>query len=188
MKKQMRTRVFTATACLGLALTACEQEQAATETPAATSAKTTLSALPAGLFVSTPPAGARGVGEVKADATATGEVVIHGRLGGRKEAFVNGVAVFLLADASMKSCNELHADSCPTPWDYCCEPRESLSAKTATIQVVGPDGKPVRTSLEGQHGLTPLTEVTVAGTVALRDDAGTLVINANRIHVKADGG
>lgn len=189
MSDRLRFWAAAALACLGMVFAGCEQKDAATKTPADAPAKAAVAALPPDLFVLTPPEGARGVGAVKADADATGDVVIHGRLGGRKEPFVDGFAVFLLADVSMSPCGaESDNPCCATPWDYCCEPRESLAAKTATIQVVGANGKPLRTSLEGQHGLKPLKEVTVAGKVAQRDDAGTLVINANRIHVKASGG
>ncbi len=141
--------------------------------------------LPAELFVSQAPAGARSVAEVRADPSLTGEVVVQGRVGGRQEPFVDGAAVFLLADAGMKSCRELHGDSCKTPWDYCCEPPEALAARIATIQVVGSDGKPLRADLKGK--IQPLALLTLSGTVARRD-AGTLVINATRIHVAGGNG
>jgi len=161
----------------------CGRDPNAVEQRSATSARTRVAALPAGLFVDEAPSGGRSVADLKADKRATGEVVIHGRIGGRKQPFVDGAAVFLLADAGMKSCAELHGDACRTPWDYCCEPRESLAAKTATIQIVGADGKPLRADLAGQQGMSPLAELTIAGEVAQRD-GGTLVINARTIHVK----
>jgi len=184
MKKFTITFTLMALALAGMGIMGCEQksEQAASRSPNAN--QPTAAALPANLFVQSLPDGARSVAEIKADADATGEVLVRGRIGGRVEPFVDGAAVFLLADASMKSCDELHGDSCLTPWDYCCEPRESLVAKTATVQVVGADGKPLRRSLKGQHGLAPLASITVAGEIAQRDGSGILVINAHRIHVK----
>jgi len=169
-------------ACCG---TGCEQKPQPT-VPAADSSASA-AALPAGLFVDAPPAGARNVAEVKADAEASGEVVIQGRIGGRPEPFVNGAALFLLADSAVKTCDELHGDGCPTPWDYCCEPRESLAAGTATVQVLGADGRPLRVGLNGQHGLSPKATVTLVGDVAPRVDTSTLVINARRIHVHRVG-
>ena len=138
------------------------------------------------------------VGRIRVGRRATffgGGPQIESRLlrGGRerfamRRPFVNGAAVFLLADASMKSCDELHGDGCRTPWDYCCEPRESLAAKIATIQIIDADGRPLRMSLTGRHGLAPLAEITVLGEIAQRSDSGTLVINARKIHVKAREG
>ncbi len=168
----------------------CEQKPTA-ETAAGAGAnapsKTKTASLPADLFTEEAPEEARPVGEIKADADADGDVVIHGRIGGTRDPFVDGAAVFLLADTSMKPCNELHGDSCPTPWDYCCEPRESLAAKVATIQVVDEAGKPLRVDLDGKHGLLPLTEITVAGEIASRE-GGNLVVNAKRIYVNPNAG
>lgn len=162
-----------------------DAEKEAREPTAKPSATATL---PEGLFLDEEPDGARGVGEVKADEDATGEVVVFGRVGGRKDPFVDGSAMFLLADAEMKSCDELHGDACKTPWDYCCEPRDSLLAKTATVQVVGEDGKPLRVNLSGHHGLEPLKHVVIAGKVSQRGEGGSLVINAAGIYVKPVGG
>jgi hypothetical protein len=177
---------WTIASCLAAAgllhLAACDQSPPpAQETAAAPSADA--AALPADLFVAVEPAPARSVADVKADLDAGRDVVITGRIGGRKNPFVDGAAIFLLADTSMKACNELHGDTCPTPWDYCCEPRDSLAAKTATVQVVDDEGKPLRLNLAGEHGLDPLTVVTITGDVVPRDNTDTLLINARRIHV-----
>ena len=144
--------------------------------------------LPAGLFVDAAPQGARSVGELIADEDARGDVVVAGRIGGRKQAFVDGAAVFLLADAGMQSCNELHGDGCPTPWDYCCEPKESLSAKVLTVQIVGDDGKPLKLDVAGSKGLDPLAKLTIAGEVARRGEGGVVVINARHIYIEPDRG
>ncbi len=140
-------------------------------------------ALPADLFVTVEPPGARPVGEVKQGPAATGDIVVRGRIGGRTDPFVAGRAVFMLADAALPTCAERHGDGCPTPWDYCCEPRDKLIANTATIQVVGPDGQPLRTDVANTHGLKPTAEVVVVGTVRTHD-AGALVVDARQIWVK----
>lgn len=151
-------------------------EAAPTPAPAAQSA------LPDGLFVTEEPAGAKEVGEVKADVAATGEVVLRGRIGGRVETFVKERAIFMLADSRLPTCRDKHGDGCPTPWDYCCEPKEELLAKTASIQVAGPDGQPLKLGLQGRHGLEPMAEIVISGKIASRD--GTLLINAEKIFVK----
>jgi len=159
----------------------CERSATSSDQAAPDSSSAGAAALPAGLFVDQAPPDARGVGDLRADVEATGEVVIHGRIGGRAKPFVDGVAMFLLADVDMKSCDEL-GGACPVPWDFCCEPPESLAAKIATIQIADAEGKPLRISVEGQNGLLPLAVLTIAGEVAQRD-GGSLVINARKIHV-----
>ncbi len=78
-------------------------------------------------------------------------------------------------------------DHCATPWDYCCEPHESLVASSATIQVVETDGRPLKADLKGLRGLDPLAEVYVVGTVAQRDEGGTFVVNASGVWIKPKG-
>jgi hypothetical protein len=166
-----------------LVATGCSQDPGESKPGGTTSGQPQTAKVLAGLFVDQAPPNGRSVADLKADTNASGQVVVHGRIGGRVNPFVDGAAVFLLADSSMKSCDELHGDSCKTPWDYCCEPRESLAANTATIQVVDANGKPLRIDLEGQAGMSPLAKLTIAGEIAQRD-GGTLVINARRIYVE----
>jgi hypothetical protein len=175
--------VAAAIALAGLVIAGCGGDTESSKRSDVTSAARPVTALPADLFAARASAGARNVEDIKKDATATGEVVVRGRIGGRASPFVEGMAVFILADASMKSCDELHGDTCKTPWDYCCEPRDSVAARTATIQVVDAAGKPLRVDLEGKHGMDPLAVLTIVGDVAIRDEGGALVINARKIHV-----
>lgn len=167
---------------LGLLAWAGGCERTASSTGSAGGAATADS-LPPGLFREQEPAGARGVAAVTKEAKASGEVVVRGRIGGRVEPFVEGRAMFMVADVSLPTCKELHGDSCPTPWDYCCEAKDALLASTATVQVVGPEGRPLKIGLRGQHGLEPLAEVVVVGRVATPEGGGALVINAREIYV-----
>jgi hypothetical protein len=181
-----RTLLWLCTAALLPAIAACDGGSPATTDKPVSEIASPAPAVPADLFLAQAPAEARGVGAVKADPQASGEVVVYGRIGGRVEPFVSGMAIFLLADTEMEACNEKGNDHCATPWDYCCEPRESLLAKTATIQVVGNDGKPLRVDLSGRHGLDPLREIVVRGEIAQRE-GDALVINATGIYVKPKG-
>jgi hypothetical protein len=138
--------------------------------------------IPDHVWLATAPAGAKTVAEVKKTAAEGADVVVFGRIGGGKAPFVEGRALFMLADRSLASCVEKHGPGCTTPWDYCCEPKEQVRAGTTTIQVVGADGKPLKTGLEGVHGLKPLTEVVIAGKVATAGE--NVVINATGIYVK----
>lgn len=143
--------------------------------------------LPAGLFLEAEPAGVVGVLDSKAAVKAGDRVVIRGKIGGSMDPFVGGRAVFTIMDTGVKGCDEMGDDHCPTPWDYCCEPLESRTANAATIQIVGADGRPLKADLKGVHGLDPLAQVCVVGIVAQRDDAGTLVVNAESVYVKPRG-
>ncbi len=176
--KNVRLLASTLLVAALLPLTACEKPPA----PQETGGNAASAGLPSDMFLAEAPDAARGVGEVKADADASGPIVVHGRIGGRVEPFVDGAAVFLLTDAEIKTCDELHGDTCPTPWDYCCEPRDSLRANIATVQIVDDAGKPMKLSIKGQHGLKPKAHVTIVGEID-QHDADTLVINARQIYV-----
>ncbi len=139
--------------------------------------------VPPSLFVATEPADARPLAAAKAGAKVGDHVVFEARIGGRREAFVAGRAIFFVADPSLRSCDEIPGDTCKYPWDYCCETPESRTKNMATVQVVDAGGQPLRTSLEDRHGLAPLRTVVVVGTVG-QADGGNLVVNAEAIHVK----
>ena len=144
--------------------------------------------IPAALFLDAAPGEALDVKAAKSAAKAGDKVVVRGRIGGSETPFVDGRAMVTIVDPSIKSCDQMGEDDhCPTPWDYCCEPHDNLTAGSATIQIVGADGRPLKASLKGQHGLEPLAEVVVVGTVALRDEAGTFVVNATSVWVKPKG-
>ncbi len=166
---------------LALALVGGCSESAPTTTSETPSEK---AALPAELFAAASLAGAEDIGAAKEHATVGTELTVRGRIGGSKEPFVSGrAALTLVTMEGLTSCKDLGEDHCPTPWDYCCETREQLVRNTLTVQVTGPDGRPLRASLEGVHGLEPLAVVEVHGTVSSRPNADVLVLDADRIHV-----
>ena len=140
--------------------------------------------VPATLFATTAPGDARPLFEAKSAAKQGDRVVFEARVGGRKAPFVENRAVFFVTDPSILSCDQLHGDTCATPWDYCCEAQDNLLANMATVQVVDDSGQPLKASLEEEHGLEPLKTVIIVGTVNQMDDAGTFVVNAESIHVK----
>ena len=144
----------------------------------------TASSIPATLFASSAPSGAKPLFEAKSGAKQGDRVVFEARVGGRKTPFVENRAVFFVTDSSLLSCDQLPGDACQTPWDYCCEPQDNLLANMATVQVVDDSGQPLKVSLETEHGLEPLKTVIIVGTVNQMDEAGTFVVNAESIHVK----
>src|SRR5262245_55353496 len=68
------------------------------------------------------PAGAKGVIELRQESKDGEEIVLVGRVGGSKRPLTKGQASFLVADAAIRSCDQIPGDNCTTPWDYCCEP------------------------------------------------------------------
>ncbi len=170
------------------ALSGCEQSANSAppgkpaREPASKPAAAAESALPAGLWLTQEPADAKPVADVKKAATAGQEIVVSGRIGGGKDPFVTGRAMFTLADRSLPSCVEKHGPGCETPWDYCCEPKDLLHASTLTVQVTGADGKPLKVGLMDVHGLKPLAEVFVTGKVSSAGD--NVVVAARGIYVK----
>ncbi len=140
--------------------------------------------LPADLFLSAAPEGARGVAEAKKAAPNAGdEIVLRGRIGGSESPFVEGRSILTLAEESLEACGEGADDGCTTPWDFCCSSPEEKLANTATVRVVGPDGKPLAAGLSGAGGMKPLSTLVVKGKVS-RTEAGNLVVDASGIFVE----
>lgn len=137
--------------------------------------------LPAHLFMSERPASVSDIAEVRKTAKVGDRVAVRGRIGGSKSPFVAGRAVFLLMDVNVPNCIENHNPGCPTPWDFCCAPREQRLAGAATVQVVGTNGLPLKAALEGEGGLSPLRQVVVEGNVLQTADG--LVIGATTLYV-----
>ncbi len=161
------------------------------EPPAATppadrskSAATAEDKIPASLFLKEKPKDAKDVREAKKSAKVDEKIVLTGRIGGRKEPFTAKRAVFTFVDPSVKACSEEPDDKCTTPWDFCCESKESLMASMATVQIVGPDGKPLKVTAEGAGGMKPLSKVTVVGKVKSLGKEGELVVLATGIFVE----
>jgi len=150
----------------------------------ATSLHVARSAMPMGFFTEKPAASARDVSEARASGglKAGDEVVLRGRIGGSKEPFVAGRAVFTLMGRGLKACNEISGDKCLKPWDYCCDTKEEILANSVTVQVVDEKGQPLRTDTKGRRGLKELSEVVVVGKVLVADGKA-VVINAKSMHV-----
>lgn len=170
-----------------LALAGCTAKKEPVPAPAtgdsASAPEAGMTKLPAGTVLAAAPEGARSLAEVKSGAQKGDSVTFTARIGGREEPFVADRAVMLVVDPALESCAELHGDACKTPWDYCCEEPDSLLANSATVQFVGEDGKPLPFALEGVDGIEPLRTITVVGTVASKDEGGSLVVTATGIHV-----
>ncbi|MBL9089157.1 MAG: hypothetical protein JNM10_18605 [Planctomycetia bacterium] len=101
-----------------LLLTACGAEGPA---PAPSS--------PSFLLAADPGAGV-GVAEARARGAADDVVVV-----GRVREITKGLAAFTLVDLSQQYCGQTEMEGCPTPWDYCCTPKEELARNMIGVSV-----------------------------------------------------
>ena len=140
--------------------------------------------IPAAAFVTEAPKDAKDVAALKKTAKRGDTVVMKAVVGGRSEPFVKNRAIFMVADRSLKACNQIPGDTCTKPWDYCCESSESKKANMATVQFTGADGKPLKVGAQAAGGLEPLRLVVIEGVVSEIDDKGTFVIDAKKVFVE----
>lgn len=140
--------------------------------------------LPDGLFVDKAPDGAVDVSKAVSAAKEGETVVVRGRIGGKREPFVEGRAIFTMGDMVLTPCNERPGDECKWPWDFCCEDGKG---KVASVQIADADGMVLKRNIEGEHAVLPLSTVVVEGKVAPGSDGTNLVINATHIFVEKKG-
>ena len=154
---------------------------------AASSSTAVKAAVPKAYFTRNRPEEVVDLVDVKTTAAVGDEVTFLARVGGRMEPFVEGVAIFTVADPSLESCELMgEEDHCPLPWDYCCEDPVKLTAGSATIRIVDESGRPLPASAQGAGGLAPARYLVVGGVVADRNDDGLFVVDvrdAGRIWV-----
>lgn len=111
-------------------------------------------------------------------------ITLKGQIMGAAEPFVDGRAAFILGDREkLTPCNERPDDGCETPWDTCCNTKEEFRVGTATIQILGPNDRPLKEGLEGVNGLEKLSKILVKGRVAEQSGPSNLVINASAIQI-----
>jgi hypothetical protein len=174
-----RTAILALAGLAPFVLTACDK------TAPSASAVPGVDPEPVAWLLTDAPADAVTVADIKPTAAEGDTVVLRARIGGRKDPITPGAGVFVIMDPSVPSCDQIPGDNCPTPWDYCCEPRESLNANSATVQLVDADGNPIQADLAAA-GLEPLDTVIITGTIAARPSPEVLTIRATGVH-KIDG-
>lgn len=123
------------------------------------------------------PEGAITVIEARSSAIPGTPIVITGQIGAADEPFGTHFATFVIGDEAIDFCDELHGDTCATPWDACCEDPDKLTASRASVQLTL-DGAPVSGSCKGVGGLKELDHVVVAGVVAPTSTPENLIIHA----------
>jgi hypothetical protein len=120
------------------------------------------------------------VAAIRKDAKDGQDVVVVGRVGGRKSPWVKNAAAFSIVDRSMKACNERPGDTCPTPWDFCCE--ADLPKFTLLVLVQDADGKLIKKDARELLGLKELDTVFIQGK-AKRDKTGNVTLVAAKFYV-----
>lgn len=121
------------------------------------------------------PTGDISITEAKANAKEGDQIIIRGRIGGRSEPISAGSPVFTVVDLELPYCGQFEDDSCPAPWDYCCETPETIASNSATVQVIGSDID------LGAEGFEPLDEIILIGTVGPRPDDQVLTVLATGV-------
>jgi len=121
----------------------------------------------------------RAVGRAKDRA----DVVVVGRIGGRKSPWVKGAAAFSIVDRSLTPCNEIEGDTCTTPWDYCCE--SDLPQATLLVMFNDAQGKLVKKDARPLLGVKELDTIFIQGTVK-RDKTGNVSILASKLYLADD--
>lgn len=133
-------------------------------------------------LLSTEPGGAQSVIDIRENAQHEDDVVIIGRIGGSANPWVDGRAAFSIVDESLKACSDIEGDTCPQPWDYCCETDKLPTAK-ALVKLVDSDGQLVRADARQLLKLKELDTVVIRG-AAQRDDVGNLTVLASGLFIK----
>ncbi len=128
------------------------------------------------------PAEAKGIINARKTAKDGDTVVVVGRIGGSTNPWIENRAAFNIVDSSLKACSDIAGDSCPVPWDYCCETHK-LPTSTALVKIVDDQGKLVEEDARSLLGVKELTTVVLQGK-AQRDPSGNLTILADSVFIQ----
>ena len=139
--------------------------------------------VPAGWRLAAALEGAVDVAVAKTTAKEGDTITLRGKIGGRMEPLTESSGLIVLMDPKVPSCADNPDDGCSTPWDYCCETSETISANAVTVQVRDSGGDPVALP-EGVF--SGLDELVVVGTVAPRANDDTLVLHATGVYLAAE--
>ncbi|MAL85117.1 MAG: hypothetical protein CMI23_01995 [Opitutae bacterium] len=113
----------------------------------------------------------------------TKDYIVEGFIGGRKNPFAENRAIFILGDNTLETCDEKSVDSCPTPWDVCCEDRKKILSSTISVQVLDVDGSIIKGSLKGVSGIDSGKKIKVRGKLNTKSTAEAIILNAEAIQI-----
>lgn len=158
-------------AAVVLVMTGCKEDKPAEKPP--------MDGTP--YLLASQPAGSLEVKELLREAKDGDEVVVIGRIGGERDPWVEGLAMFNIVDNSLVPCNEIPGDNCSLPWDYCCDP--NVAASRTLVEVVDKNGETVAEDARRLLRVKELQTVVVKGT-ARRDTDGNVTLIATGIFVQ----
>jgi len=110
-------------------------------------------------------------------------LVIQGFIGGMVEPFIQSRALFVLGDESIKTCDKIKGDQCPTPWDACCEDRKKLIDGSVTVRVLDDQGQMLQGTLKNVMGIEAGKIIKVECIVDSQSMPSSMVVNAKRIEL-----
>lgn len=165
-----------------LAIVSCQNEETSAETVHPASASPELIAV----FKDVGNGEVVSIHELRKTAKPGDVLLLKGQVMGSVSPFVAGRAAFILGDEDLlTACSEKgDQDSCKTPWDACCDSKEDKANGTATIQVMGANGRVLKEGIEGVEGLENLSRVVIEGVVAKGSGPENLLINATAISIQ----
>lgn len=160
-----------------------ETKSPAEGTPTAAQSNTSNPAIE-GVFLTGKPDDAVPVLELRKTAKAGDDVVVAGKIGGAMNPFTEGFASFILADRSLRTCDLIPEDECPTPWDACCASPEEIKAARISVQIPDGNNGTVASGLRAVQGLSELDELIITGTVAEGSSEENMIVNATGIFLE----
>jgi len=153
------------------------------ETPPTSSIPTDAAGLRGKLVAAQPFPDAIPVGQARREFQPEQEITIVGQVGGTVDPISRDFASFVMADEQVYFCDEMPEETCPAPWDACCEDPETLMANRASVLFLDENGEPLRGDLQDAFGLQGLDRVAVQGVVAPGSSSENLILHASGIYL-----
>lgn len=134
-------------------------------------------------ILSEEPEGAVGVMIAREDAKDQDDIVLVGRIGGRKNPWIEGRSAFMVIDAAMSIVADGEdSGEGQVCMDDCCA---SLRAECTTlVKIVDQQGKPLAIDARELLGAKANDMVVVQGKVQRDEKEGTFTIAASRVYVR----
>jgi hypothetical protein len=84
---------------------------------------------------------------------------------------------------SIKTCDKLPGDNCPTPWDACCEDRKKLLDGSITVRLLDDQGQILHGTLKNVMGIEAGKIIKVECIVDSQSMPNSMVVNAKRVEL-----
>ena len=142
-------------------------------------------AVPPAFILTSPPPSPQGVVESLSGADSGDTITVTGRVGGMASPITAGYAAFVLADETLVFCDEVEGDTCPQPWDACCEDPEKIKASRVLVQFVDEAGMPLPLDLREVADLKENQTVTVKGRFSENSSPANPVLLGEGLYIAA---